>query len=134
MSQQEKNIAATRAAYQAFASGDLNQVLNLLDESCEWIQPGQSAISGTYRGRDEIQELLQRFTTKQTRLNPTRFVADGDTVVTMVDGTIGGEPTQSVQVTTWRDGRMARIETYGDTALAERIFGRSRAHQSQSNS
>lgn len=134
MSQQEKNIQAAEQAYKAFATGDLDKALKLVDENAEWIQPGQSAISGTYRGRSEIRGLMERYAEKQLTVSPSRLIGDGDIVVAILDGTLGGERNTGVQVTTWRNGKLVRSESYIDTALLQRVFGQSRASQSQSNS
>ena len=49
-----ENKAATQAAYQAFGAGDLEGVMKNMADDIEWIVPGNSTISGTYRGRDEV--------------------------------------------------------------------------------
>lgn len=134
MSQQDQNILAAQRGYQAFTAGDLDTVMTLTDDNCEWIMPGRSAISGTHRGRKDIRNLMGRFAEKQLRMTPTRLIADGDTVVAMLSGTLGGEDNPAVQVTTWRNGLVVKAETYGDTGLEERVFGLSRQANARSNS
>ena len=59
MSEQEQNIELIKKGYEAFAAGDIDTVMNLFDDNIEWVQPGDSAISGTYHGKRELGELRQ---------------------------------------------------------------------------
>ncbi|MCW2652390.1 MAG: uncharacterized protein QOE41_320 [Mycobacterium sp.] len=124
MSEQEQNIETVKKGYQAFSSGDIETVMSLYDDNIEWVQPGASAISGTYHGKGELGELLGRLGEKTTTLTALRFLADGDTVVVLSEATVGGETSQDVEVFTLRDGKAVRAQTYGDTALMERVFGK----------
>ena len=121
--QTEQNIEVVKRGYEAFASGDLETVMSLYDDNIEWTQPGHSAISGTYRGKGELGGLLMRLGEKTAVVRPLRFLADGDTVVVLSETTIGGENSQDVEIYTIRDGKAVTAQTYGDTALMERIFG-----------
>jgi ketosteroid isomerase-like protein len=123
MSEQEQNIETVKKGYQAFSSGDIETVMSLYDDNIEWVQPGASAISGTYHGKGELGELLGRLGEKTTTLTALRFLADGDTVVVLSEATVGGETSQDVEVFTLRDGKAVRAQTYGDTAM-ERVFGK----------
>jgi ketosteroid isomerase-like protein len=122
--QTEKNIEIVKQGYQAFANGDIETVMRLYDDQVEWVQPGDSAISGTYHGKAEIGELLRRLGEKTAVIRALRFFAEGDTVVVLSEATVGGETSQDVEVFTLRDGKTVRAQTYGDTALMERIFGK----------
>jgi ketosteroid isomerase-like protein len=54
---------------------------------------------------------------------PNRFVGDGDVVVALTEVTVDGETTAGADVFTFRDGKIVKAETFGDTALMERVFG-----------
>jgi ketosteroid isomerase-like protein len=123
MSEQEQNIEIVKKGYEAFSTGDIETVMSLYDDNIEWVQPGESAISGTYHGKAELGELLGRLGEKTT-VKALRFLADGDTVVVLSEATVGGETSQDVEVFTLRDGKAVRAQTYGDTALMERVYGR----------
>jgi uncharacterized protein len=123
-SQQEQNIELVKKGYEAFTAGDVEAVMSLLDENIEWIQPGESAVSGTYHGKREIGEYMSRLAEKSTTVNPRRFLADGDTVVVLSETTAGNETSQDADVFTIRDGKLVRAQVYGDTAIMERVFGR----------
>ncbi|MDT5113084.1 MAG: uncharacterized protein QOE20_4974 [Mycobacterium sp.] len=124
MSEQEQNIEIVKRGYKAFSTGDIETVMSLYDDNIEWVQPGESAISGTYHGKAELGELLGRLGEKTTTVKALRFLADGDTVVVLSEATVGGETSQDVEVFTLRDGKVVRAQTYGDTALMERVYGR----------
>jgi hypothetical protein len=124
MSEQEQNIELVKKGYEAFTGGDIETVMSLYDDSIEWVQPGDSTISGTYHGTGELGELLRRLGDKTAAIKAHRFIADGDTVVVLSEATVGGETSQDVEVFTLCDGKAVRAQTYGDTALMERVFGR----------
>ena len=50
MSEQENKELMERG-YAAFSAGDLDTVMSLFDDDIEWVQPGSSAVSGTYHGK-----------------------------------------------------------------------------------
>ena len=49
MSQQ--NIDVAKRGYEAFSGGDIETVMSLFDDNLEWVQPGESTITGIYRGK-----------------------------------------------------------------------------------
>ncbi|MDX1891404.1 nuclear transport factor 2 family protein [Mycolicibacterium sp. 050158] len=124
MSEQQRNIELVEKGYEAFATGDVEQLMSLFDDNVEWIQPGESTISGTYHGKGELGEFLARLGEKSPTVTPHRFVADGDTVIVLGEATFGGETSQGVEVFTIRDGRTTQVRVYGDTAMLERQYGK----------
>jgi ketosteroid isomerase-like protein len=124
MSEQEQNIELVKKGYEAFSTGDVQTVMSVYDDNIEWIQPGESAISGTYHGKGKLGELLKRLGENTTTVRPLRFLADGDTVVVFSEVTIADQTSQDVEVFTFRNGKAVRAQTYGDTALMERVYGK----------
>jgi ketosteroid isomerase-like protein len=124
MSEQEQNIEVIKKGYEAFSAGDVDTVMSSTDDNIEWVEPGESAISGTYHGKDELGEYFTRLGEKSLTVKPLRFLADGDMVVVLGETTVGGETTPSADVYTLRDGKTVRAQLYGDTAMMERVFGR----------
>jgi hypothetical protein len=53
-----------------------------------------------------------------------QLIAEGDTVVALTEVTAGGETGQDADVFTLRDGKTVRVDTHGDTALLERVYGK----------
>ena len=125
MSEQE-NIELVKRGYEAFSAGDIETVMNTLDDNVEWVQPGESAISGTYHGKDELGQFLARLAEKSPTVKLNRLIADGDTVVALTDVAVGEEKGQDADVFTIRDGKTVRVQMHGDTALMERVYGKKR--------
>ncbi|OBK72975.1 nuclear transport factor 2 family protein [Mycobacterium sp. 1274761.0] len=124
MSEQENNKELVKKGYAAFAAGDVQTVMDLFDDDIEWVQPGQSAISGTFHGKSEVMEFLGRLAEKSPTVTVKRLIAEGDTVVAITEVTIDGETSEDVDVMTIRDGKTVRMDVHGDTALLERIYGK----------
>lgn len=123
MSEQENKELMERG-YAAFSSGDLDTVMSLFDDDCEWVQPGQSSVSGTFHGKSEIMEQFGRLVEKGLTVKVKRLIAEGDTVVAVTEVTVGGETSEDADVFTIRDGKTVRAEMHGDTALLERVYGK----------
>jgi hypothetical protein len=124
MSEQEQNIEQVKKGYEAFSAGDLEALMSVLDDNIEWVQPGESAVSGTYHGKGELGQYLSRLAEKSTTVKPSRFLADGDMVIVLSETTVGNETSQDADVFTLRDGKIIRAHVYADTALMERVFGK----------
>ena len=123
MSEQD-NIEVIKRGYEAFSTGDLETVMNLFDDDVEWVQPGESAVSGTFHGKAEMMEHLGRLAEKSLTVKVNRLIADGDTVVALTEVTAGGETGQDADVFTLRDGKTVHVQIHGDTSLLERVYGK----------
>jgi len=123
MSEQD-NKEVIQRGYEAFASGDMDTVMSLFDDDCEWVQPGQSAVSGTFHGKTELMEQFGRLAEKGLTVKLERLIAEGDTVVALTEVTAGGETGHDADVFTMRDGKTAHVQVHGDTALLERVYGK----------
>lgn len=123
----QENIDLIKRGYDAFSSGDVETLMSLFDDNVEWVQPGDSSISGTYHGKGELAEYLTRLGEKSPSITPGRFLADGDTVVVLSESHVGGESAPNVEVYTIRNGKTVRVQVYGDTAMMERIYGKKHA-------
>jgi uncharacterized protein len=122
--QEQNNIALVKKGYEAFSAGDVDTVMSLFDDNIEWVQPGDSAISGTYRGKAELGEYLIRLAEKSVTVKVNRLLADGDTVVALTEVMAGDERGQDADVFTLRDGKTVRVQVHTDTAVMERVYGR----------
>jgi ketosteroid isomerase-like protein len=120
------NIEATKKGYAAFNAGDLETALSVFDDTVEWTIGGESTISGTYRGKGELTELLAQLAQKSTSAEPKTFLADGDVVVVLTEVTSEGETSQEADVFTFGNGKVVKAQSFGDTAMQERIFGSKR--------
>ncbi len=78
------NAAVTRAGFDRFVGGDVAGLLELFADDAVWHVPGANAMSGDYRGRDEIIRFLRRtseLTGGTYRVEPLWVVADDEHVV-----------------------------------------------------
>jgi uncharacterized protein len=120
----DRNVEHIKKGYEAFAAGDVETLMSLFDDNVEWIQPGDSAVSGTYHGKDEFGHFISLLAEKSPTITPRRFLADGDMVVVLSETTAGEESAHDAEVYTLRDGKTVRAEVYGDTAMLERVYGK----------
>jgi len=124
MSEQEQNIELVKKSIEAFSTADVETMMSLFDDNIEWVQPGDSAISGTYHGKGELGQFFGRLAEKSATIAPHRFLADGDMVIVLSETTAGNETSEVAHVLTLRDGKAVRAQVYADTAVMERIFGK----------
>ena len=120
----EDNKEIIKRGYAAFSAGDVESVMNLFDDDIEWVQPGQSAVSGTFHGKAEVMEHLGRLAEKSLTVKLSQLVAEGDTVIAITEVTAGGETGEDADVFTVRNGKTVRAQMHGDTALLERVYGK----------
>lgn len=92
-------------------------------DDVEWITPGNSAISGTLHGKQEVGSLWAQLAEKGFTTSPQHWFSDEERVVVLTQITVGGEQADQADVLTYRDGKLVKFQTAGDTALYERVFG-----------
>jgi hypothetical protein len=49
-----QNVETAKKGYDAYAAGDVETALSEFDDDIEWSVPGNSTISGTYRGKSKF--------------------------------------------------------------------------------
>ena len=118
-----QNVEIAKKGYAAYGAGDVETALSDFDDDFEWVVPGNSTVSGTYRGKDEFMELLGKIAEKSFTSTPERFFADGDDVVVLTRVTAGGESALQADVLTYRNGKLVKAQGIADTALYERVWG-----------
>ena len=123
MSEQD-NKEVIKKGYAAFSAGDVETVMSMFDDDIEWVQPGESSVSGTFHGKAEVMEHIGRLAEKAPTVKLIQLVAEGDTVVAITEVTAGGETGEDADVFTVRNGKTVRAQMHGDTALLERIYGK----------
>src|SRR5512133_432502 len=119
----EQNVETAKQAYAAFSAGDAETAMARIADDVEWITPGNSAISGTVRGKQEVGALWAQLVAKGFTTSPQYWFSDEDRVVVLTHVTAGGEEADSADVLTYRDGKLVKFQTAGDTAMLERVFG-----------
>ena len=90
MSAQE-NKQSARDGYEAFARGDAAGAMANISDSVEWVVGGDSAVSGTYHGKEEVGKFWGRLAEAGFQNKPSEYIADGDKVAVLAVGSAGGE-------------------------------------------
>jgi uncharacterized protein len=79
-----ENAEVIRRGYEAFNSGDLETLAELIDENVVWHVPGRSSLAGDYQGREATFGYFGRLaeeTGGTVRAEPRHLVADDELVV-----------------------------------------------------
>jgi len=96
---------------------------DMVDE-IEWITPGNSAISGTTHGKQELGANWAKLAEKGFTTSPQHWLADEERVVVLVQVSVAGETADTADVLTFNeDGKLIKFQSASDTALLERVFG-----------
>jgi len=118
--------------YKAGARGDMDACFALLADDVTWTNIGSTKFSGTYIGKQAIAEDLLGPLFSQLKAGISsqieRLTAEGDIVVAQTFGTaetMDGTPYNNTycQVIRIRDGQIADVKEYMDTALIDSVFG-----------
>ena len=118
--------------YEAGARGDMDSCFALLADDITWTNIGNTKFSGTFVGKQAIAEELLGPLFGQLKAGIAsqieQLTAEGDIVVAQTSGTaetIDGTPYNNsyCQVIRIRDGRIAAVKEYMDTALIDSVFG-----------
>jgi len=118
--------------YEAGARGDMDACFALLAADITWTNIGTTKFSGTYAGKQALVEQLLGPLFGQLKAGIAsaieRLTAEGDVVVAQTAGTAethDGRPYNNTycQVIRIRDGKIAEVKEYFDTALVDAVFG-----------
>mgnify|MGYP001552151426 CR=1 FL=1 len=118
--------------YEAGARGDMDACFALLADDVTWTNIGSTKFSGTYIGKQALAENLlgPLFGELKAGISSQieQLTAEGDIVVAQTSGnaeTRDGTPYNNTycQVIRIRDGRIAAVKEYMDTALIDSVFG-----------
>jgi uncharacterized protein len=119
-----QNVEAIREAHEAFGRGDVEAVLDFLDERIVWKIPETLPWGGTYTSREDVAGffalLLEYF--DQFELHPEDLLAAGDRVIDFGvirgRGKLNDESFELRYCLIWkmRDGKALEMEEFSDTA------------------
>lgn len=118
--------------YAAGARGDMDACFALLADDVVWTNIGTTRFSGTFDGKQALVEQLlgPLFGQLKAGIASTieNLTAEGDTVVAQTSGraeTVDGKAYNNsyCQVIRIRDGKIAAVKEYFDTALVDAVFG-----------
>ena len=121
----QANKESAEAAYRAFANGDAIGAMEDMDDGVVWTARGDSALSGTYEGKEEVAKLWAKLGEKGLKTEPHDFIADGDKVVVLTKVTLDGQTVEAADVLTYdEEGKLIAFEQLGDPAIANSAFPR----------
>jgi uncharacterized protein len=119
----EDNKQAAKEGYEAFGRGDAEGAMANIADAVEWVVPGDNALSGVYRGKEEVGGLWAQVGQKGFRTEPREFLADGDKVVVLTTYSIDDDQVEAVDVASYdATGKLVRFEPFGGEALFDRHF------------
>lgn len=128
----EENRQVVLDFFAAGARGDLEAGLALIADDVTWTNIGSTKFSGTFSGKQALIDNLLGPLFGQLKAGISseieRITAEGDTVVAQTNGTAethDGKPYNNsyCQVFRIRDGKIAAVKEYMDTALIDSAFG-----------
>jgi uncharacterized protein len=128
----EENKRIVESFYEAGNTGDMDRCLALLADDIKWTNIGSTRYSGTYVGKEKlISELLGPvFGSLKGGIMSTidTTIAEGEFVVVQSRGkaeTKDGRPYNNTycHIFRVRDGKVAEVTEYFDTALTSSILG-----------
>ena len=120
-----ENKQTTKDAYEAYGKGDAEGAMRDIDDSVEWTERGDNALTGTYNGKQAVAGLWGEFGSKDFRTEPHDFIADGDKVVVLTTIHLDGETVESADVLTYNgDGKLVAFESCSDAKVADRVFAK----------
>ncbi|MGX4642707.1 nuclear transport factor 2 family protein [Massilia sp. SYSU DXS3249] len=138
----QENKRLVMEGYQMFRNGDISQLLTRYHDDALWIEPDAEHVpfAGKHNGKAAIGRFFQQLNehAEALRFEPEEFIAEGDKVVVTGEATWLARSTGRsydspwVHVFTLRDGKVARFESYHDTAAGERAFRPDQAGQGTS--
>ena len=106
----KENLSRVKKAYAAFAAGDAAAAMADLADDVEWIVPGNSTVSGTYRGKQEVGAFWAVLATHSFTTDPEHFLADEERGVVLTRTTSDGKSADQVDVLTMRDGKTVKFQ------------------------
>ena len=121
----QTNKETAEGAYRAFANGDAAAAMENMDDGVVWTARGDSSLSGTYTGKEEVAGLWAKLGEKGLKTEPHDFIADGDKVVVLTKVILDGQDAEAADVLTYNEeGKLIAFEQLGDPAIANSVFPR----------
>jgi ketosteroid isomerase-like protein len=129
-----RNVDLVKAAHDAFGEGDIEAVLDILDERIKWTIPASLPYGGVYNGRKEVAQFFALLPDyfEEIQLKPEVLLEGADLVMDVGDMTgrskLGAEGDASFELRyclVWRmrSGKAIEMEEFSDTAGLLRAIG-----------
>ncbi|MGY2875417.1 uncharacterized protein ACVW00_002607 [Marmoricola sp. URHA0025 HA25] len=119
------NKQAAVNGYAAFGAMDPEGAMKDISDSIEWVVGGDNALTGTYRGKEEVGGFWMKLVEKGFKNTPKEFIAEGNRVVVLCHNELDGNEADSADVLSYDDdGKLIRFETFGGEAQLDRAYPR----------
>jgi len=123
----EDNIRRIQTAFAAFERKDIQAILEPFADDVLWITPGNSAIAGERRGKEEVVGFFRTLDEMWEFLafEPREYIGSGDRVVALGRYDVRSRKTGRTAATHWamtftfRDGQVVHFQEYTDTSTLE---------------
>lgn len=116
-------IELTKKSYEAWTTGDPEPALASLADDVEWTIPGNTALSGTYKGKDEVMGLWTKLPEHLRGMDLQYFLSDGERVVVLYRIELDAGAADQADVLTYKDEKVVKFQVALDTALWEKAYG-----------
>jgi uncharacterized protein len=122
------NIDTARSAYEAFGSGDLESLREMMTEDSTWLTSDELPLGGETHGRDAIVGNFAQIPNHWSSFSvePEEFIDAGEWVVVRGTQRAGsnGDSFEApfAHLLKFADGRIARGEFYADSAKAAKVL------------
>jgi len=121
----QANKETAEAAYRAFASGDAAAAMEDMSDGVVWTAGGDSSLTGTYRGKEEVATLWAKLGEKGLKTEPHDYIADGDKVVVLTAVTLDGQTSEAADVLTYdAEGKLIAFDQLGDPTVVNSLYPR----------
>ncbi len=119
------NKQAAVNGYAAFGAMDPEGAMKDISDAIEWVVGGDNALTGTYRGKEEVGGFWMKLVEKGFKNTPKEFIAEGNKVVVLCHNELDGNAAESADVLSYDDeGKLIRFETVGGETQLDRAFPR----------
>ncbi len=129
---EQQNVKIVQQIYADFGQGNIPGVLSALADDVVWKQPpaGSSPLAGTYHGRGQVGEWFSKMdeVSEAESFEPREYIAQGDKVVALgyyrflSKSTGKSWESNWAMVWTFREGKVADFQFFGDTAAEAAAF------------
>ena len=124
---EQENVKVMKAAYEAFAKGDIATVFTFIASDAEYVSIGPTdriPWAGVYKGHDQIGQFFARLggALEFQEFSAEEFIAQGDKLAVVLRGRYNARSTGKVfetspqHIVTFRGGKIMKIVTLDDTA------------------
>jgi ketosteroid isomerase-like protein len=117
----EDLIQRMKEGYEAFGRGDVDGAIALFHDDVTWVNEGNSSVSGTFHGKDEVLQMWGRLG-EEFSVEPVIMTADDTHVVVISKNSAGGDEWEVADVFTFEGDKVKSYRGIEDPAHIDRAF------------